>query len=119
MSGRYLSREVRELVQTGGPPYDPEKVMAWFNQQAEAMLIELEVLEEDYADHNPKEMLTDERQKELRPLIAEVAEAIRPFFEQYYGMTGGVDPSSARLGNEFLYILEQAIYACTIDARRK
>jgi hypothetical protein len=55
MGDKNLSTEVRELISGGGPPYDTKKVMAWFNRVAPAMLTNLEVLEEAFAEHNPED----------------------------------------------------------------
>jgi len=55
MGDKNLSTEVRELISGRRPPYDTEEVVAWFNRAAPAMLIELEALEEAFAEHNPED----------------------------------------------------------------
>mgnify|MGYP001420755431 CR=1 FL=1 len=57
----WASDEIRQLIGDDNPPYDTEKVMAWFNRGASALLIELEVLEEHFRLHSPDYPLPEAR----------------------------------------------------------
>ena len=65
MPDKSISNELRELISSGGPPYDPKKVMAWFNREAPAMLVEIQALEQDFVEHHLRTILTDETRAAL------------------------------------------------------
>jgi hypothetical protein len=59
---RRFASETLRGVMGDGPPYDPAKVLAWFDRHAGALLIELEILEADFPRHNPHLDIQKQRQ---------------------------------------------------------